>query len=54
MASWNWSGSNNKMQEQIPMPTGITFDGIQQPTPTATAAEYSTTSPNLFLQLQGV
>ncbi|KAH0653061.1 hypothetical protein KY289_030739 [Solanum tuberosum] len=36
MASWNWSGSNDKMQEQIPMPTGITFDAIQQPTPTAT------------------
>ena len=29
MTSWNWSENNDKMQEQIPMPTGITFDAIQ-------------------------
>ena len=29
MASFKWRGSNDKMQEQIPMPTGITFDAIQ-------------------------
>lgn len=46
MASWNWSGSNEKIQEQILIPTGITFDGIQQPTPTATAASSSSTSPD--------
>ncbi|KAH0734683.1 hypothetical protein KY285_010390 [Solanum tuberosum] len=53
MASWNWSGSNDKMQEQIPMPTGITFDAIQKPTPTATTAGSSTTSPDSFSSTSG-
>lgn len=48
MTSWIWRGSNDKMQEQIPMPTRITFDAIQQPTPTATAFGSSTTSLDLF------
>ncbi|KAH0730413.1 hypothetical protein KY289_001601 [Solanum tuberosum] len=41
------------MQEQIPMPTGITFDAIQQPIPTATAAGSSTTSPDSFSSTSG-
>ena len=51
MASWNWSGSNGKKQEQILTPTGITFDGIQQSTPTATEVSSSTSSQIHPLQL---
>jgi len=35
------------------MPTGITFDAIQQLTPTATAAGSSTTSPDSFSSTSG-
>ena len=53
IASWNWSGSNDKMQVQIPMPTGTTFDVIQQPTITATTDDSSTTYPDLFYSTSG-